>query len=214
MVIAPRKLDIVTYYGAAVDGVPVCYVIQPEPNGLCDAVFRALPFAAHDETVAVGLPDTVWFPDDALGALPRRALAFLLFPVKDPRWFDAVLTDSKGNVQQIQVKEQKPKTHWIWGAFQAPASAMQRLHSLWRERQRTDEYFGTLVNEHLRRGGSAVAVRAGKSYVDVGTVTGYRKAFAKLQEVGGPLRRAPAPGTETRTAGDCASSGAHGGRQS
>src|SRR3954469_637479 len=40
IVVAPRKLDIITYYGASVCGVPVCYVIQPEPAGLCDAVFR------------------------------------------------------------------------------------------------------------------------------------------------------------------------------
>src|ERR671928_260651 len=69
-VISPGKSDILSYYGGNVDGVPVCYAVQPAPAGLCDAVFRALPFALPSETIAVGLPDTVWFPHDALAALP------------------------------------------------------------------------------------------------------------------------------------------------
>jgi dTDP-glucose pyrophosphorylase len=100
-VVAPRKLDIITYYGASVDGIPVCYAIQPEPAGLCDAVFRALPFAAPDEPMAVGLPDTVWFPADALRALPRDTLSFLLFPVEQPELFDAVVTDDAGRVREV-----------------------------------------------------------------------------------------------------------------
>src|SRR5262245_14639929 len=59
-VISPGKSDILAYYGGAVDGIPICYTVQPAPAGLCDAVFRALPFADPDEAIAVGLPDTVW----------------------------------------------------------------------------------------------------------------------------------------------------------
>jgi len=89
-VVAPRKLDIISYYGAAIDDVPICYAIQPEPTGLCDAVFRGLPFASPDELVTVGLPDTVWFPTDGLLALPRDVFSLLLFPVEKPELFDAV----------------------------------------------------------------------------------------------------------------------------
>ncbi|RYZ01797.1 MAG: nucleotidyltransferase family protein [Myxococcales bacterium] len=181
-VVAPRKLDIITYYGASIDGIPVCYAIQPEPAGLCDAVFRALPFAAPQESMAVGLPDTVWFPADALRTLPPDALSFLLFPVEQPELFDAVVTDDAGRVQQIQVKCPSASSSWIWGAFQAPCPVFRELYALWLERGKQDEYVGSLVNEYLARGGHASAVRAGTSYVDVGTVTGYRRAFASLQE--------------------------------
>jgi hypothetical protein len=34
--------------------------------------------------VLVGLPDTIWFPEDGLRALPDDRLSFLLFPVKNP----------------------------------------------------------------------------------------------------------------------------------
>jgi glucose-1-phosphate thymidylyltransferase len=181
-VIAPRKLDIVTYYGASIDGVPICYVVQPEPTGLCDAIFRGLPFAAPDESIAVGLPDTVWFPVGALRTLHQSCLSFLLFPVEDAQFFDAVVTDEQGNVKQLQVKDPAPSSNWIWGAFSAPTKVMQDLHSLWLERARQDEYIGGLVNEYLKRGGPATAVYAGTSYVDVGTVTGYRRAFADVYE--------------------------------
>lgn len=181
-VVAPRKLDIVTYYGASVAGVPVCYAIQPEPSGLCDAVFRGLPFAAPHEHIAVGLPDTVWFPADGLQLLPRQVLSLLLFPVEQPQLFDAVVTDDRHNVLEVQVKSANATSSWIWGAFQGPCAAFHELHRIWLDRSRSDEYLGTLFNEYIARGGSIMASRAGTSYVDVGTVTGYRRAFADLQE--------------------------------
>ena len=73
-VISPGKADIVEYYGRRA-GRPgprsptSCSRARP---GLCDAIFRAAPVIAPDEPVLVGLPDTVWFPEDALRALARR----------------------------------------------------------------------------------------------------------------------------------------------
>lgn len=61
-----------------------------------------------------------------------------------------------------------------------PAPVLGALHDLWTQRQRRDEYMGTLVNEYLARGGRAVAVRAGQAYVDVGTLHGYRQAVKLL----------------------------------
>jgi glucose-1-phosphate thymidylyltransferase len=48
------------------------------------------------------------------------------------------------------------------------------------ERDRQDEYVGTLVNAYLAAGGVAHAVRAGRTYVDVGTLHGYREAMNAL----------------------------------
>jgi hypothetical protein len=47
-------------------------------------------------------------------------------------------------------------------------------------RDRCDEYIGTLVNAYLAAGGEAAGVRAGSSYVDVGTLHGYREAIQLL----------------------------------
>lgn len=179
-VIAPGKSDILEYYGGQYGDASIAYVVQPSPGGLCDAVFRALPLIAPDEPLVVGLPDTVWFPDDALCALPAQGLSFLLFPVDRPEFFDAVVLDDAGRVREIQVKREQAATNWIWGAFKMTGSELRELHGLWRERGMRDEYIGTLVNAWLERGGTARAVRAGRSYVDVGTLHGYRAAIGLL----------------------------------
>jgi glucose-1-phosphate thymidylyltransferase len=62
------------------------------------------------------------------------------------------------------------------------ASGFRDLHRLWKERDRQDEYFGTLVNSYLAAGGRGIGVKAGESYVDVGTINGYRTAMALLAD--------------------------------
>src|SRR3954469_4505938 len=85
-VIAPGKSDILEYYGGSgLGGVSLAFVVQPQPAGLCDAVFRALPLIAPEEHVLIGLPDTIWFPENALAELPNGVLSLLLFPVREPK---------------------------------------------------------------------------------------------------------------------------------
>ncbi len=182
-VISPGKSDIVEYYGGQVGGAHVCYVVQPHPAGLNDALFRALPFIAPDEEVLVGLPDTVWFPADGFRAL-GAGLSFLLFPVLRPELFDAVVTDAAGAVREIQVKAQRPSTSWIWGGFKLTGRILGQLAALHQERGRRDAYVGNLVNVWLARGGTARGVRAGEAYVDVGTLYGYHQALQLLRERG------------------------------
>jgi dTDP-glucose pyrophosphorylase len=191
-VIAPGKSDILGYYGGSIDGVPICYAVQEQPDGLCDAVFRALPFADPRESLAVGLPDTIWFPERALAELPADRLSFLLFPVQQPALFDAVVMDDRRRVLEIEVKHPHPRSSWIWGAFKAPAAVFQQLRALWLERGRCDKYIGDLVNAFLARGGQAVGIPAGTAYVDVGTLRGYREAFALFQQSTPVAARPPA----------------------
>jgi glucose-1-phosphate thymidylyltransferase len=179
-VIAPGKSDILEYYGTRSTSAHISFTVQQKPAGLCDAVFQALPLIPPDEFVIVGLPDTIWFPEDALRTLGEEALSFLLFPVNRPERFDAVLTDAAGRVQEIRVKQQNPGSPWIWGAFKLSGRTMRELYDLWYQRNRRDEYIGTLVNAYLSAGGSAVGVRAGEAYVDVGTLHGYREAIRLL----------------------------------
>lgn len=179
-VISPNKSDVLRYYGARVWGADIVYAVQPSPGGLCDAVFRALPVIGPDEPVAIGLPDTVWFPEDGLARLPDDVLSFLLFPVEHPELFDAVVTNDAGEVEEIEVKRTGARSNWIWGAIKMPGRVFRDLHALWCEPGRGDEYLGTLVNAYLARGGRAVGVRAGEAYVDVGTLGGYRQAIGLL----------------------------------
>src|SRR5690242_18014323 len=104
-VISHGKSDILEYYGGSVFSADLFYAVQPRPAGLCDAIFRAAPLIALDDDVLVGLPDTIWYPEDALSRLPRAPLSFLCFPVRQPQFFDAVVAGDDGRVEEIQVKE-------------------------------------------------------------------------------------------------------------
>lgn len=195
-VISPGKSDIMQYFGARFGATPIVYVVQPQAAGLCDAVFCADPVIDRNNHVVVGLPDTVWFPDTGLAALPNDVLSFLLFPVERPEFFDAVVLDGSDRVQEIQVKQLDAASNWIWGAFKMPGQVYEALQLLWRQRECRDEYFGTLVNAYLSGGGEAIGVKAGQSYVDVGTLHGYRSAvglLARGQDGSMPSDATPVP---------------------
>jgi glucose-1-phosphate thymidylyltransferase len=189
-VIAPGKSDILAYYGGGYGELAIAYTVQAQPRGLCDAIFRALPLIAPDAPVLVGLPDTIWFPEDALTDLPDDRVSFVLFPVERPELFDAVQVDAVGRVRAIEVKQARPSSRWVWGAFKLPGATLHEWHALWRQRGMQDEYIGTLVNAWLAQGGAAWGVAAGESYVDVGTLHGYREAM-RLLEARPPLPLSP-----------------------
>src|ERR1700712_3520709 len=178
-VVSSGKSDILEYFGDQYGGAQIAYVVQPNAEGLCDAIFRSACVVGDTEPVLVGLPDTIWFPSDALGTLPDVSLSFLLFPVEHPEFFDAVVLEGDA-VRQVQVKHSTPASRWIWGAFRMSAAGFRDLQTLWEQRSRTDEYFGTLVNAFLEKGGAAIGVQTGESYVDVGTLNGYRAAMTLL----------------------------------
>ena len=192
-VISPGKTDILEYYGSRLWGADIAYVVQGQPGGLCDAIFRALPLIHPEESVVIGLPDTVWSPADGLRTLPEDRLSFLLFPVERPELFDAVVTGENGVVREIQVKRKGADTHWIWGAIKMPGQVLHALYALWCRPDRRDEYIGTLVNAWLAEGGQAVGVHRGEGYVDVGTLHGYRAAIRLLEEgmVAAPQEESP-----------------------
>lgn len=191
MVISADKSDILEYYGGSAWSASVCYAVQPEPAGLCDALFRAAPLIHPDDPVLVGLPDTIWFPVRGFTLLPPERFSFLLFPVAEPRFFDAVECGAAGRVERIRVKDPAARSHWIWGAFRLPGWLFHNLRELWLERGCMDEYLGTLVNAWIERGGEAWGVAAGESYYDVGTMEGYMETMRALA---GDKRSAAAEG--------------------
>lgn len=177
-VISPGKSDILDYFGGHALSATIFYAVQEQPAGLCDAIFRAAPLISRDENVCIGLPDTIWFPEDALAQLPDRMLSLLLFPVNKPENFDAVVAGDDGRVREVQVKRADAASKWIWGAMKMPGGVLRDLRDLWLERG--DEYLGTLLNEYIARGGQVRGVKTGEAYVDVGTLNGYREALRLL----------------------------------
>jgi glucose-1-phosphate thymidylyltransferase len=181
-VISPEKSDILQYYGGSAWNASICYTVQPRPEGLCDAIFCALPVIEPGASVLIGLPDTIWFPANAMQSMPDDRFSFLLFPVAEPQHFDSVEWTPDGRVIAIHVKQPEAPSNWIWGAFKLPQQVLWELFELWKERGRKDQYIGTLVNAWMERGGKAWAVPAGTSYFDVGTMDGYLEAIQMMAD--------------------------------
>ena len=180
LIIDAARSSLLEYFGNRFHGAELAYLVQPQPAGLCDAIFRAHPLIGADESVAIGLPDTIWFPDQGLAELPDDELAFLLFPVERPELFNAVLLDGHDRVREVRARDERPVTCWIWGACRMPASIFHALRALWLERECRDRGFGTLINAYLSRGGTALGRKEAHAYLDVGTLEGYRAAMAML----------------------------------
>jgi glucose-1-phosphate thymidylyltransferase len=179
MVISAEKSDIVRYYAERNYAAEIFYVVQRKPQGLCDALFRAEAFARRHDQVLIGLPDTIWFPENAfLPALDleQADVNLVLFPVNNPAVFDAVVCDDLGFVQQVQVKRKDAASHWIWGAVTARGESFHRLKLLWEARHRSDEYLGDLLNAFIAAGNVVKGRHCGEVYMDVGTMEGYRNA--------------------------------------
>jgi glucose-1-phosphate thymidylyltransferase len=191
MVISAAKTDIIEYYAERDYAAEIFYAVQQTPRGLCDALFRAQPFARQHDRVLIGLPDTIWFPENAY--LPALAADeadcnLVLFPVPDPAPFDAVVCDDLGYVQQVQVKSREARSNWIWGAVTATGDAFHRLKLLWDSRHRSDEYLGDLLNAFIAAGNVVRGRFSGELYMDVGTLEGYRNAQDYLRQ---QARRSP-----------------------
>ncbi len=182
MVISAEKSDIVRYFAEREYAAQIFYAVQPKAQGLCDAIFRAEPFARHHDRVLLGVPDTIWFPENAYRTVLapenfRNADAnLLLFPVVNPSQFDAVVCDPQGYVSCVEVKKPSPHSHWVWGAVTTTGNAFHELKLLWEARHRSDEYLGDLLNAYIASGSVVRGVAAGELYMDVGTLEGYRNA--------------------------------------
>lgn len=185
MVISPEKTDIIRYFSERNYAAEIFYVVQKEPLGLCDAIFRAEPFARGNDRVLIGLPDTIWFPENAF--LPAMealmGITLVLFPVLDASAFDAVVCDSFGYVSRVEVKKAKPASHWIWGAVAATSHAFYVLKLLWESRHREDMFLGDLLNAFIDAGNVVRGTYSGENYMDVGTIEGYHIALDYLRSL-------------------------------
>ncbi len=186
MVISAEKTDIVRYYAERDYAAEIFYVVQKQPRGLCDALFRGAPFAREHQEVLIGLPDTIWFPENAyLSALNFRdaEINLVCFPVLDPSVFDSVVMDELGSVERVEVKRPGAHSHWIWGGVTCTGQAFHQLKLLWEARHREDQFLGDLLNAYLHAGSRICASRCGETYMDVGTLAGYHAAQDFLREL-------------------------------
>ena len=159
-VISPGKSDILEYYGAGYRRAPRSPMWCSRSRADCATRSSALP-AHPDRRAGDGRParhDLV-SRGRALRSCRTTGSPSCFSRSTQPEFFDAVVLDDDGRVREIQVKRPDAASHWIWGAFKMPGRVLEELRRLWRARDATDEYIGTLVNACLAAGGEAVGVQ-------------------------------------------------------
>lgn len=178
-VVAGDKPDLLRFYARSSWAEQIFFALQPEPAGLCDAVFRAAPLVQPEELVLIGLPDTVWYPCTAFANALRPHVHLITFPVVRPQDFDAVIETAPGQVGRVEVKRSGSAERRVWGAITAPGEVFLRLHEFWRTRGRQEQYLGDLFNAWIGAGERVSCDHQGTHYWDIGTPAGYERALAE-----------------------------------
>ena len=180
-VVAPWKLDVVTYFGdGAQFGVSVGYLFQEEARGLPHAVDIAYRWTSGRH-VALVLPDTITRPADALAGLKERYvadradLALAVFPT-DQAWRLGPVVARDGVVERVLDKPAGPSPANTWGAAiwgrRFAALVHRELAALPTGPAREPvlgDYFNLAVMEGLR---VVAAEFPGGSFEDAGTAEG------------------------------------------
>ncbi len=200
IVLSPEKSDILRYFSETGYCRHLFYLLQPRPEGLCDAVFRALPHVRADEPVLIGLPDTIWMPNDLYLHALRPQPHLITFPVEAAEHFDAVIAGRDGSVEKVEVKQPGDPRRRVWGAITLPGSDFLDMAALWNRLSPRPQYLGDLFNRWLAAGRALSCDAAGQWYLDVGTLEGYRQALDwswresdRLEPVAIPRARLPLP---------------------
>lgn len=181
VVVAPWKLDVVTYFGdGACVGLDIGYVFQEEARGLPYAIDLARPWTRGGHVV-FAMPDTIVTPRDALECLKRRYLdtgadlALAVFPTDEAHRLGPVVLDADGNVTQVVDKPERPPARNTWGAAVWGDRFAALLHE---ELDKTAPGHGEPVLGHyfdlaVRRGLRVVAQQfPDGSFEDAGTRSG------------------------------------------
>lgn len=154
IVIGPGKLEIVEYFRNGESfGVPIAYIFQSEAKGMPYALDLVTPWLKGDETILMGMPDTIFEPRDAFQQLVsahknwEADVTLGLFPTESPQKFGMIGLDSDYNVIEHVDKPSVTHLRWLWGI------------ACWGPR------FTALMHEVLEAQGADIAARKGREVV-------------------------------------------------
>ncbi|HEU5421323.1 MAG TPA: sugar phosphate nucleotidyltransferase [Streptosporangiaceae bacterium] len=121
LVVAPWKLDVLTYFGDGRHvGLEIGYLYQEEARGLPYALDLARSWTRGSHVI-FAMPDTITTPGDALARLRARYLetgadlALAIFPAAEPERLGPVLLDGE-RVIEVLDKPARPPAANTWGA--------------------------------------------------------------------------------------------------
>lgn len=151
-------------------------VIEAHPRSLAESLSFALRGLADADVVLIGLPDTIWEPEDGyvalVGAIVRGAeIALGVFRFDEPERGEVVTFEDDGAVTGVAVRPRDPASDWIWGCAAGRVSALRGLEGA--------AEVGEFLDSVCKRG-RVLALPLAGPYFDIGTNEGLAAAIAAL----------------------------------
>lgn len=122
LILGKGKYDIMSYYGSgSAYGVDIVYLFQEQLRGMPFAIDLVYPWLQGDETIVMGMPDTIIEPPTAFAQLlnAHRAwnadLTLGLFRTNSPAKFGMIGIDEEFDVTEHVDKPTHTKLRWLWG---------------------------------------------------------------------------------------------------
>jgi glucose-1-phosphate thymidylyltransferase len=190
IIIGPGKLDIVEYYRYGENyGIPIAYIFQSEARGMPYALDLVTPWLKGNETVMMGMPDTIFEPRDAFQRLlsAHKAweadLTLGLFKADSPQKFGMVGLDNDYNVIEHVDKPHTTHLRWLWGIACWGPRFMTLMHEVLETHisasagKGREVVFGDIIDLALNAGLhiKGLPFEEGR-YIDIGTYEDLRQA--------------------------------------
>ena len=150
-------------------------VVYAAPATLSESLLAGIEGLPPEDTVLIGLPDSIWEPVDAFAALVEAIeagadVALGLFRSSEPERGDVVEVGPDGTVRYLHVKSPASTGDLVWGAVAARTAALEGLHA----HAEPGDAFAALA-----RDGRVRAVIFGTEFLDIGT----SDALARAREL-------------------------------
>lgn len=187
IVLGTGKCDIMTYYGSGMSrDIDIAYLYQEQLQGMPFAIDLIYPWLHGDETIMMGMPDTIIKPPTAVDRLLEAHrmwdadLTLGLFRTRTPAKFGMIGTDEDFNVTEHVDKPTKTSLNWLWGLACWDMRFMELMHEAIPELQRDpgELVLGSFFDLALDRGlrVKALPFENGR-YTDVGTYDDLKHAL-------------------------------------
>lgn len=174
-------------------GISLSYAVQPNPNGLAQALIIAENFIAS-EPVALILGDNIFFGagmGTSLERMKKRAGATIFaYEVENPRRFGVVEFDPQGQVVSLEEKPKAPKSNFVVPGLYFYDNNASALAKKLKPSARGELEITDLHKSYLEQGLLQVEVLGqDKTWLDTGTIDDMHKAATILSGIERDLGR-------------------------
>lgn len=161
----------------------LAFLVRPR-RGLLDGVVLPAEFLKPDDELYFGLPDTIWYPQDAFSQLDAKGsdLVLGLFDTGTPEKFDSVVIDASSQIKSIDVKVSDPKTKWTWAMGKMSVTVANKLRIIEAEHQLGPGDFGKAMYLYCQNNHGYAIELANSHCIDIGIPDEYDRADAFVKK--------------------------------